>query len=184
MTAGKHVSFIAVACVLVAISPINGPLLQRASRSSFGHFSSMVDLSLQISRQLPIGYTGTLSGRADTALLLMPAFTKVVQASELGSAINVSSSGCEDFSKPTTEPDGSFDTSQTVMANGTHFFETMFQWSFVEPGTIGMNILYQDAPACNGTLQIRNYTLNATVVNYPVVLPLASSQAPQSSMMP
>ena len=56
LTSGRHFSLIALATVLVALVPINGPLLQRASHVRQGHFERNVDVQVNISRHIPEGY--------------------------------------------------------------------------------------------------------------------------------
>lgn len=56
LTSGRHFNALALACILVAIVPINGPLLQRASRIRQGHFEQDTDMHINITHEIPEGY--------------------------------------------------------------------------------------------------------------------------------
>ena len=60
---GRHASLIALACVLVALSPVNGPLLQRATTIAPSTVKSTQRLSIPANRFLPLGYTGLVSSK-------------------------------------------------------------------------------------------------------------------------
>lgn len=57
LTSGRHFNALALASILVAIVPINGPLLQRASRIRQGHFEYDTDLHINIAHKIPEGYS-------------------------------------------------------------------------------------------------------------------------------
>lgn len=56
LTSGRQFSVVALASILVALGPINGPLLQRASRIQQGYFERNTDLHVNIAPELPEGY--------------------------------------------------------------------------------------------------------------------------------
>ena len=193
LMSGRHINMVAVASILVAIVPINGPLLQRASRVSLGQFKQDTDLSITIAQQLPDGYTGYLSGRGEQAALLTSAFTSTVNAANSQADINATSTGCSGRCATTIRgagfaincsvstlpfsltpvspaPGQNFDNGQQAMANGTQVFGTHIYWGFSEPGTIHLGVQYKNSPACDGELQIRNCTMQSAVVDYPVIV--------------
>lgn len=55
LTSGRHFSAIALASILVALVPINGPLLQRASRVRQGRFEQETDVHINIAHEIPEG---------------------------------------------------------------------------------------------------------------------------------
>ena len=62
LTSGRHFSCIALASILVALVPINGPLLQRASRVRQAHFERYTNVNISIAPEIPEGYVLSLSG--------------------------------------------------------------------------------------------------------------------------
>lgn len=56
ITSGRHFSAIALASILVALVPINGPLLQRASRVQQGRFEQNTEVRVNIAAEIPEGY--------------------------------------------------------------------------------------------------------------------------------
>ena len=75
---GRKFNFIAFACLLVAVTPANGPLLQRSSSVAVQSASSPVTLSIEAARtiQSPTGY---LSGRGLAVSLISTKFAPAVQ---------------------------------------------------------------------------------------------------------
>ena len=59
LTSGRHFSLIALASIPVALVPINGPLLQRASQIRSGHFEQDTNVHIHIARELPDGYSSS-----------------------------------------------------------------------------------------------------------------------------
>lgn len=59
LTSGRHFNRIALAAIFVALVPINGPLLQRASRPGPGHFEQDTDVQLVIAQKIPDGYANS-----------------------------------------------------------------------------------------------------------------------------
>lgn len=56
LASGRHFSAFALASILVAIIPINGPLLQRASLIIPGYFQPDTDVRINIAQKIPEGY--------------------------------------------------------------------------------------------------------------------------------
>lgn len=55
LTSGRHFSAIALASILVALIPVNGPLLQRATRVQSGRFEHNTDVRVNIAPEIPEG---------------------------------------------------------------------------------------------------------------------------------
>lgn len=178
--------------MLVAIGPINGPLLQKASHIAFGNFSQDVNIEIMLAQSLPDGYTGYLSGRKGTPALLTSNSTQVVNSFNIQRDITVSTTGCTGECTtivrgagfaincststvpysltPTSSPDGSVENGQEAMVNGTQAFGSSMSWEFGAPGTIEMRVQFKNTDACDGNLQMRNCTMQAAVVEYPVII--------------
>ncbi|KAL9125386.1 MAG: hypothetical protein Q9217_005400 [Psora testacea] len=191
ITSGRHLNMVAVACILVAIGPINGPLLQRASRVGFGTLRQTIDMEIKIAQRLPDGYTGYISGRGGMPALLTSEFNQIVNTANTQAAINVSTTGCTGecatsvrgagfaincststmpFSLIPVDSPGVFDTSQEAVMNGTRSFGSYFLWGHMNPGALSMGVQFKNSPACSGHLQLRNCSLQAAVVEYPVIV--------------
>lgn len=56
LTSGRHFNALTLASILVAMVPVNGPLLQRASRIRQSHFESDTDVHVNIAQEIPGGY--------------------------------------------------------------------------------------------------------------------------------
>ena len=69
VTSGRHFNAIALASILVALVPINGPLLQRASRIEQGYFEQDMSVNITIAEVLPDGFA-SLHDRFTTDLLM------------------------------------------------------------------------------------------------------------------
>lgn len=193
-TSGRHINLIALATIFVSFIPINGPLLQRASTVAFRSISEHVTQSIPIAKELPDGYTGMISGRQQQPSLLMLNFTPTVQDYTNRVPINLTNTGCDGICSAVvkgsgfavncstdsvpfsliplsdTGPNGGFDVQQPVAANGTQIFLSWLGWQFMNPGDISLNVQYKETPDCNGSLTIRNCSLQAATVGYSVIL--------------
>ena len=182
-----RLNFMALACIMVAIAPINGPLLQRASRITSGYISRETNLKISISERLPDGYTGYLSGRQGAVSLLTPNFTSIMNEFAVGIPANVTVPECKgmcaarikgagfkvncttdtaDFDlNPELDSDGSLQQTDGVQVFGNHL-----TWDHDVPSQLQMGVQYKSDANCAGKLQIRNCTLQGAIVEYPVLI--------------
>jgi len=93
LLSGRSFSPIALACMTVALAPINGPLLQRASTVAVMSHKTMKNLTVLAAQEFPIGYTGTITGRAIQVGFVTSNFSSVVQDYVLKRPTNVTNSG-------------------------------------------------------------------------------------------
>lgn len=192
-TSGRHLNLVALASVLVALGPINGPLLQRALQVNVGHSLQPSKVGIKIAQSLPDGYTGYLSAQGETQESLTTAFAQTVQAFDRQAAIILNGTGCKgkcaatvrgagfavDCSTSTTpfnltpvdSQNGKVsNTSKVASINETLVFGSYLSWDASEPQTLRLGVQYKDQHACDRELQIRNCTLQATAVDYPVII--------------
>ena len=182
-----RLNFLALACVLVALAPINGPLLQRASKITPGYIFRETKLKIPISEKIPDGYTGYLSGRQGTVSLLTPNFTSVMNEFAVGIPANITVPECKgvcaatirgagfsvncstdtaDFDlSPKLDDSGSLDIGSGVQVFGNHL-----SWDDNSPSQLQMGVQYKPDEKCAGSLQIRNCTLQAAIVEYPIII--------------
>lgn len=192
-TSGRHVNLVALASILVAIGPINGPLLQRALEVNVGHLLQPSNVGIKIAQSLPDGYTGYLSAQGETQGLLTATFAQTIQAFDRQAAIILNGTGCKgecaatvrgagfavDCSKSTTPfnptpvdyQNGKVsNTSREARLNETLVFGSYRSWDASEPRTLQLAVQYKDQHTCDRELQIRNCTLQAVAVDYPVII--------------
>jgi len=107
LLSGKKFNFIALACLLVAVTPANGPLLQRSSSVAVQATTAPVTMQIQAAPLIESA-TGYLSGRGLAVSLISTEYAPVVQVSiqhitsEIYSLITDSPSMTDTLSAPTT----------------------------------------------------------------------------------
>lgn len=192
LTSGRRFNLPALACVFAALAPVNGPLLQRASKVSVRSVSSVTSLRLPIAPEIPYGWTGIVSGRMYAVSLLTANFTPVAQNFYNQRPINISATGCNDgictakilgsgfaanCSSRTipydlnihTFPNGSADVYGEAV-QGDYGFLSSFEWDVDTPGNISLNVQYKSTPACSGDLIVKQCSLREATVEYPVIV--------------
>lgn len=184
--AGRRSTLLALATILVTITPINGPLLQRASSINIKSISGVASITLDIASELPFGWTGYVSGRGVMPSLLSPNFAPVVQHFTNGSAILLSQTGCvgacsdmrlngAGFAVNCSSNTLSFDLNPSstlgpATFDGSQVFLSDYAWTAGEPSQLRISVQYKDVDTCSGFIQIQNCTLNAANVDYPVII--------------
>lgn len=190
-TAGRSFNLPALACVFVALAPINGPLLQRASGVSVKSVSSINDIQLPVAPEIPFGWTGYVTGRMYAVSLLTTNFTPVAQSFYFQRPIDISRTGCNGIcsakvmgagfaancSSSTTpynlilplSPDGSANVDSEAV-QGDDGFLSSFNWNNGAPGNISLNVQYKSKPDCTGELTVKKCSLRAATVEYPVII--------------
>ena len=76
---GRHVNLIAVASLLVALSPINGPLLQRATTLGPASVDTTQELHVNVAKLVPQGFTGVATGRGTFVNILTTNFSVITK---------------------------------------------------------------------------------------------------------
>ncbi|KAL8924537.1 MAG: hypothetical protein Q9208_004012 [Pyrenodesmia sp. 3 TL-2023] len=180
LTSGREFSVVALASILVALGPINGPLLQRASRIQQGSFERDTDLHINIASELPEGPN-----------LLTPSFVQVAQSFNQNSSIIMADNGCKglctaqlrgaglvancstsdsplhlETPKDMTGKDEEQEIQKII--NGTDIFGTYFLWS--GNGLFNLGVQHKATKDCQGTLVVRNCTFRPATVTYPVTI--------------
>ncbi|MCJ1340724.1 hypothetical protein MMC09_006020 [Bachmanniomyces sp. S44760] len=189
---GRHFNVIALACIVTAIVPINGPLLQRASHVTTGTVISTNNIQLSLAPAVPRGFTGYSSGRSYAVSLLTSNFTPIANDYYSQAQINMTNTGCQGTCSgrvsgvglaincsSSTSPfdlrflpsaDGSYNNNQQSLSNGTQAFMSNFLWDLENPGNISLNVQYKDTSACFGNLNVQNCSLRSALVSYPVII--------------
>lgn len=186
-TSGKHFNLVALASIFAALTPINGPLLQRASTVTNQPVQGQVTLSAAIAPVLPDGYSGIITGRLRSVALLSPAFTSVMREYTNRAVINMSRTDCDGVCQATLKGAGfAVNCSEStvpytlvgatsdgninwVAVNGTNVFTSNFTHSESTPGDITLVVTYKGSSACNGDVTIKTCLLRAATVDYPVI---------------
>lgn len=192
IVSGKRVNIIAIASILVAIVPVNGPFIQRASRSRLNTITKASNVQVQIAQKLPSGYAGVISGRSYDPSLLTPDFRKVVNAANAQVPITINSQDCTGIcttaiqgasfqvnctSSPSPCRLGSFDNAESLgvrnVSNDVTVFLTKFIWSSSgseDSKKIRLNVQNKDGTGCVGNLQVQNCSMYPATVTYQVVI--------------
>jgi Protein of unknown function (DUF3176) len=91
---GRTFNLVALAGILVSITPINAPLLQRATSVTAARSTSDVSLPLTVAQEFPFGYTGVITGRAHAAAITTSNFSAIIRQYSAGVPANVTDSDC------------------------------------------------------------------------------------------
>ncbi|KPI34596.1 uncharacterized protein AB675_4923 [Cyphellophora attinorum] len=188
LTAGKRMNYLALSCIMVTIAQLNNPLLQRASSPVVQPTSNTIPLSLKSATEVPMGYTGVLSGRGRWPARFSGNFSDIVNdwnnlapipyptptckgtcravIDSIGFDVNCTSSTVPFDLEPTSLPNG------TVITNEFQIFESNFFWSDGEDtsNVIRLNIANKQTQNCNGEIQIQNCTLHPAQVSTHVLI--------------
>ncbi|KAK4503410.1 hypothetical protein PRZ48_004325 [Zasmidium cellare] len=167
----KRWNFVALAAVVVAFAPVNGPLLQRASEVRVGRMEGRVNVTVNAARGVEWA-TGYMSGRLRVVPLLSEGFAGGFQLSAAGLAVN-----CSSYTVPyNVVPDEGCNsitgsTQQCIDAQaGFIMFRSNISWFYDKPGQLNLDVQYKDQAACTGEMTIQNCTLRAATVRYPVII--------------
>ncbi|KAF2212782.1 hypothetical protein CERZMDRAFT_106043 [Cercospora zeae-maydis SCOH1-5] len=192
--AGRHFNYISFAALFLAVTPINGPLLQRASSITTEkryYYSDDVTARLPAATSLqdPTGWT---SGRAYTVTTLDAKFTPVVYDWNVGADITANNTGCADdgvcnglleaaglaitcnastadFDMTSFLPNGSMNN---AALDGIDLFQISLSFdASSSPSNVTLDVQWKPGDECEkGTLEVRNCTIGAATVRYPVTV--------------
>ncbi|QDS68507.1 hypothetical protein FKW77_010874 [Venturia effusa] len=194
LSSGRAFNLVALACIAVSLTPINGPLLQRASTVTSAIRSSSVDLKIPLAQQVPYGYTGMITSRSSSASILTTDFTSVVFGFNNNIPQNITNSGCAGRCSGTVKAVGyaidctssalPFDLSYEALSAqvegggrgnlvGPNLFATMFAL-FEDYNNNSTQINYtaswKDEKGCRGSVQQRRCTLVPALLEQHIVL--------------
>jgi hypothetical protein len=193
LTIGGNFNFVTLASVLVAISPINGPLLQRASRVAIVYVQSGLTLSIALAPRVPTGYTGIIEGRGYTPSFFMQDFTPVVNSFYDRLAIQIKNTSCIGTCSMTVvgagfavncssyetnfnltiyaPPNTTYNSNQSLVTEGVDLFQSTINWSPYDPGNLHTAVQFKPDATCNiSRLIVRNCTLRPATVQYNAVI--------------
>jgi hypothetical protein len=181
ITAGRYFNAVALACILVALTPLNGPLLQRASHVGTQNRTSYPIMDIGISPQLSHKWpTGIVTGRAEKVQALTNNFSPIVQDFNNQKAINFPST-CN--STCTTKVRGSgfraVCSEYSVPYNITYeagvdylIFSSEVSFDVYEgdPAICSASVFLKPSAGCLGYNTVRTCVLSVGLVEYPVVI--------------
>ena len=178
---GRHVNLVAVASLLVAIGPINGPLLQRASTIGPAYIDSTRPLQIEVAQRVPEGFTGLSTGRARDINMLTTKFSPIARGFYNKAPVPFQS-GCIDKCSASILGAGFHANCSTYQApfNATQeialvtpkriFGASLAFLARDNPITASLNIEYKAKAGCLGELTVKNCSLTAGTVLYDVVI--------------
>jgi len=189
-TSGKRFNLIALACLLTAAAPINGPLLQRSSTVAFQAVDSNATVAIPALQVLdrPTAY---MSGRGYDVSLFTQNFSAIVQDFYNGTDISVASNGCDGvcigrlraaglalncssttmpFDLDFPEQGPTFDSDVARVQAGYDVFQSHFTFDTFTQSFMDLAIQYKDNVDCAGTIAVQNCTFQMATVQYPVII--------------
>ncbi|KAL9622883.1 MAG: hypothetical protein Q9160_002809 [Pyrenula sp. 1 TL-2023] len=190
-TSGRRINLPAIACIFAALAPVNGPLLQRASKVAVTGSNLAANIKVPITPEIPFGWTGYISGRGYQVSFLNGNFTPVAQKFQNKQPIDMRDTGCRGictanvvgsgFAANCSQDTIAYDLVPQILSNGTidvtteavqgvSGFLTMFEWSNGAPGNITLKVQYKNKEACTGDLIVKQCSLRAATVEYPVII--------------
>jgi Protein of unknown function (DUF3176) len=179
-TGVPSLSIVAFASIAVALVPINGILLQRASTVSVHTVTDPLSLNIPIGQEFPDGYTGIITGTSHSPAMTTSKFNGVVQNYMAKRDVNVTSSGCKGRCTGVIQGAGYSIkcTAGTQPFNLTAGYTNIFATTMVyDEGTrseegpeITFNSLYKQTDQCIGDLQTYNCILQPALMQYRVVM--------------
>ena len=198
---GRHINLIAIASLLVAISPVNGPLYQRATTIGNVGIDRTQQLSANIAKLIPEGYTGVHTGRGTTVNMLTSNFSTIARNFYNRAPIHFESA-CIDSCKARIYGAGfrvncssyhaPFDANPQDEGNGSYYFPApaIFGTYFLydapsQPISASLGIQYKSDIGCAGHLVVRNCSLTVGTMGYDVVIDGRTSTislAPESTI--
>jgi hypothetical protein len=192
---GRHLNFIAVACIVATIAQINSPLLQRASRASVEPSVNTVSLNMKLQTEIvPEYFTGYISGRGYDVPLFSQDFGDVVQRWNSNSSIPIAGTGCggsgscetsveglglalncSSYSvpydlNPVMGSNGSIELGEGSAVDGIEVFNIDFGFNPIYPSNFSIGTALKSEAACAGDLVVRNCSLRTGVVRYKVLV--------------
>lgn len=186
-TSGRHFNMVALASIMAALAPINGPLLQRASTVTTQSIQRETALKVSIAPELPFGFTGVTTGRVRSVAMLSSNFTPVMRDYSNRMDINMTNTGCDGVCYSTLKGAGFAVNCSTSTVpytlngslknssinwdafNGTAVFTSNFTFNENNPGNILLTVSYKDSADCDGDLTIKTCLLRAGTAEYPVI---------------
>ncbi|KAK6433861.1 hypothetical protein LTR95_009961 [Oleoguttula sp. CCFEE 5521] len=186
--AGKKMNIVAVACLLVAITPVNGPLLQRGSSISQDEVTSPAMFKINSTTWLSSA-TGYIAGRQLQPGFLTTSFANIVQQFYDRAPITVKNTGspansiCRgrlraagpavNCSSTSFDFDSELhDGSKGVRSTQVDALIIAFGWNLIS-GVMRLDTQYRVPTStgnCVGRIVVQNCTLRAATVQYPVTI--------------
>jgi len=188
--------FVAYACLATSISPINGPIFQRALTIGEKTVSSAATLRIRVGGEMPD--TGYLTGRNAMFAGLTSNFTVIYQDFSSKVPIPVKVTGCDDVCstfvtgpglvancstsytpfdlEPPQLPDGSLNLSAQIWTTGFDIFTTNATVDTINRGTqyssdiISLHAQFKNTSQCAGDFINNDCTLSLGVVRFPVII--------------
>jgi hypothetical protein len=193
LTSWKDINIIAIASISVTLAALDGPLLQRATSVNTEVAQAPVNVSVQISTQLPNGFTGHHAELGGGIAFLKYPFTRVMLDYSNRVPLTANTLNCNGSCTLTVQgvglsPECSIKTSPIDLgakvfvpnsslllptAYDKHIvFSTNFTFEGGETTTIVMTSTYSNSTqnglrSCPGMLTIKNCTLRPAIVEYP-----------------
>lgn len=190
---GRHLNFIALACIVATVAQINSPLLQRASKAVVEPLLTSLPINLSLYKTVPDTYfTGYVSGRAYDASLFSEDFAPVVMDFNNNASISVPQTGCKGSCSTSVEglglalncssytipydlilhtyDNGSVEFTEDSANVGIDVYQSDFRWNVGNPWAFEIGVAYKSSFDCTGELIVQNCSLRTATVRYQVLV--------------
>ena len=194
LTAGRRFNYLALATIFVCSIPLNGLLLQNAISPTGVISNETMTLSVPMLQEFPLGFSAALNDDDETGLLsqgyaaavdqwlnlqndptpskiIIPPTEFVTNCS--GTCIAyVYGVGFQPSCSSSTVPFNLLpeDLGSNKTSIQARVLDSSVSWSPSKPNRIGLNLLWKNDPSCVSRYEVRNCTLTASVVRYPIVV--------------
>ncbi|KIW13119.1 hypothetical protein PV08_08306 [Exophiala spinifera] len=176
---GRNINMVAIASMFVALCPINGPLLQRASTLGNATIPSQQPLNIPVKQLVPRGYTGIISGRGDQVSMLTSNFSTTARAYYARSPITYDTDckgSCRTkvlgagFHVSCSSSEYPYNVSGNLASSPTIFGAWVDFDVSDNPVSFNLNVQTKPEAGCTGNLAVTNCTLTAGTVDYPIAI--------------
>jgi len=189
---GIHCDFVARATIFVALTMVNEPLLQQASKVVEKEVHQPLIMKINIAPEIPFQYTGILQGQDTVPSFFTEEFAPIVADYYNLAHVPAINTGCQgnctawvpgagftiDCSRNETTFNASVLSNQqqsehlnrTVNVPAVNVFESTIAWDKWTPKNLSINVQYAPDSGCEGSLVVRNCTLALATVKYKVLV--------------
>lgn len=195
LLAGRKFNIVALACIIVTLVPLNGPLTQNASTVTLRDRRTTTSIRLHAATEFPEGYEGFQGSATPQPPMLLPVnISTVMQGYTNRNKMSMPKTDCvgectssmrgigivpqcTTFEipyqlQPVRGPNGRFNFSES--ANDTNIFVSNVDVEPVEGNdtvvTFKALFAYKDQPECSGSLKALGCLMELAVMEYPVLL--------------
>jgi hypothetical protein len=188
LTSPRSFNIVALAGLVVALAPVNGPLLQRSSVVTERTQLEAKNLTIPIALEFPDGYTGDIATARGSYYpsAISASFGKILKQFNVRQSINVTDAGCGGICTGTLLGAG-YDIrcwNESIRATNldnrtreeagfgwrTTPFNASFAYDEIENPVINFTVTFKSEPVLEANYTMSQCILRPATVEYPVIL--------------